>query len=449
MDLVGTSKSDPLITHDEAATRIEAVQQELGTENMPTSSTGWPRSEHQLSGSVNLSDLHQLGFAVDFNAYETPMLDKDVALRDLVQIVTGAPPQLRADAAWHTQGHYDAKMAGDVAQKSVMPEPDPKSRLAEQLAKVDAESDKAYARSEQFRHSLDVPATKDSAGVDAAKRLTELASRLHKYQASVRNKKPDPYLWGETEDAELQQLIGRWTQHVKADLAKEWIALLKLGFDLPLPDTDALAAEEKAIGAASAAASSMRSKLKPGPLDKARRRDVEQHAGKLRALLRRPAEPALAELADAAVLAELDALTQAAQQRLGGYGSARWSLRLGRLLAALGNPSWVLGTSLDRKASDPPPLQLVRLGFYTLKPTTGSPSVAFDTPFVRAMVKHGFTHGGTWGTPDFMHFELRWTGPRFGPPRAAPAPAPAPAAPPTPPGAAAPAKPQTAASAKP
>ena len=27
------------------------------------------------------------------------------------------------------------------------------------------------------------------------------------------------------------------------------------------------------------------------------------------------------------------------------------------------------------------------------------------------MVKHGFNHGGNWGTPDFMHFELRWTGP--------------------------------------
>jgi hypothetical protein len=30
------------------------------------------------------------------------------------------------------------------------------------------------------------------------------------------------------------------------------------------------------------------------------------------------------------------------------------------------------------------------------------------------MIKHGFTHGGTWGTPDLMHFELRWAGPASG-----------------------------------
>ena len=61
-----------LILHDEAATRLEAVEQELGTANMPSTDVGWPRSECTLGGSQELSNLHNLGFAVDFNATELP-----------------------------------------------------------------------------------------------------------------------------------------------------------------------------------------------------------------------------------------------------------------------------------------------------------------------------------------------------------------------------------------
>jgi hypothetical protein len=84
---------------------------------------------------------------------------------------------------------------------------------------------------------------------------------------------------------------------------------------------------------------------------------------------------------------------------------------------ALDDPGWVLGKDKETKAIDPPPAQLVDLGFFTLTPyshsaTGNAPQPgAFDVAFIGEMAKHGFMYGGTWSTPDFMHFELRWYGP--------------------------------------
>jgi hypothetical protein len=50
----------------------------------------------------------------------------------------------------------------------------------------------------------------------------------------------------------------------------------------------------------------------------------------------------------------------------------------------------------------------------TLKGKPKAGKEAFDVDFVKSMVKHGFTHGATWSTPDLMHFELRWRGPGQG-----------------------------------
>src|SRR5262249_25529406 len=62
--------SDKLLLHDEAATRIEMVQEELPPEEMPHTSVGWPRSECKLGGAQTTGNLHNMGFAADFNAYE-------------------------------------------------------------------------------------------------------------------------------------------------------------------------------------------------------------------------------------------------------------------------------------------------------------------------------------------------------------------------------------------
>ena len=62
-------KDSELILHDEAASRLEAVEQELGPDNTPTTSVGWPRAECSLAGTrggdPGLYDLHTIGFAVD------------------------------------------------------------------------------------------------------------------------------------------------------------------------------------------------------------------------------------------------------------------------------------------------------------------------------------------------------------------------------------------------
>ena len=71
----------------------------------------------------------------------------------------------------------------------------------------------------------------------------------------------------------------------------------------------------------------------------------------------------------------------------------------------------MFGDSSAKQVSDPSLAQLVDTGFFNLKGQAGAGREAFDPAFVRSMMKHGFTHGGTWGTPDYMHFELRWKGP--------------------------------------
>ena len=41
---------------------------------MPDTAVGWPRGTPSLHGRAGLYNLHDLGFAVDFNATETPNL---------------------------------------------------------------------------------------------------------------------------------------------------------------------------------------------------------------------------------------------------------------------------------------------------------------------------------------------------------------------------------------
>src|SRR5205814_9124477 len=113
-----------------------------------------------------------LGFAVDFNAYETPHL-KSEPLRDLITVVTGSTPEVGTGAGWYTEGKYDDMAAKGATQRDVMPEPDPKSKLGQLLAKVEEATNKAYERSEQFRASLDT-ADEDGDVVSGAKELEAL-----------------------------------------------------------------------------------------------------------------------------------------------------------------------------------------------------------------------------------------------------------------------------------
>jgi hypothetical protein len=120
---------------------------------------------------------------------------------------------------------------------------------------------------------------------------------------------------------------------------------------------------------------------------------------------------------DAAMLKALDELAAAATKRLGGYGAVGWRERLTSLQGSLKDAGWVLGDTGGTRVVDPSPAQLVDLGFFTLREHSrsapgGKPQPgAFDIPFVKAMIKHGFNQLSYSSTPvDSLHFELRWRG---------------------------------------
>jgi hypothetical protein len=404
-------KETGLILHDEAATRLEAVEAEIGTANMPSTDVGWPRSECTLGGLQQLSNLHNLGFAVDFNATELPHIKSSRDL-DLIRLVTGKV-EMETGGTWHTTGDYDA-MAAKTEQRAVMEDPDPASKLGQLLAKVESETTAISERSERFRHSLDVAASAGTAAVDGQKEMADLRKA---YLASIDEDHPNPAAWGDTEKAAFARLTVPWKTIVDKEVTGSAAKVQAAGFTpTAVAKGKALDAEEKAVKAAAQKAAALRKAVKGDELGK-RRAEAEKLLAGLRTLLGKPGTTEPKDLADAALLTELDELKAAADTRLGGYGKARWHNRLTDLRSGLDDPSWVLGTSGKAVVKDPAPAQLLSHGYFTLKQnSTSAPGGkaqpgAFDVAFVKAMVKHGFNHGGNWGTPDFMHFELRWTGP--------------------------------------
>ena len=379
-----------LILHDEAATRLEAVRDELPAGSMPSTDIGWPRGTPSLHGRAGLYNLHDLGFAVDFNATETPNLT-DVRQKDLILLVTGG--QAWQNGGW-VEGEY-ADMAKRTEQRSVMADPDPKSELGKKLAKVESEAKAASARSEAFRTSVDATA------------LLDLRAKRRKNAAA----------WAAADDAALAKVIQPWTKAVDDDYAKNTKTLQAAGFDVAsLKHGDELTAEKNAVSAAATAAAAFRKGVKGDTLTDAQRKSVDALITKLTGLVKPGAAAGTAPATDADRLKVIDELAAAATKRLGGYGAIAWRERLERLQGSLKDAGWVLGGA-DTRVVDPSPAQLVDLGFFTLRdhsrsaPGGKAQPGAFDIPFIKAMAKHGFNQLSNSSTPvDSMHFELRWRG---------------------------------------
>jgi len=388
-----------LILHDEAATRLEAVRDELPAGSMPSTDIGWPRGTPSLHGRAGLYNLHDLGFAVDFNATETPNLT-DVRQKDLILLVTGG--QAWQAGGWR-EGEY-AEMAKRTEQRAPMAEPDPKSDLGKQLAKVESEAKAASERSEAFRTSID------------AKALLDLRTKRRKDKAA----------WAAADNEALAKVIEPWTKAVDADMAKNTKTLQAAGFDVAsLKTGKALDEEKTAVSSAAAAAAAFRKGVKGDTLTDAQRKTVDALIAKLTGLVKPGAAAATAPATDADRLKVIDELAAAAGKRLGAYGAVTWRERVGRLQSSLKDAGWVLGDSdwdarnkrWQTQVVDPSPAQLADLGFFTLRdhsrsaPGGKAQAGAFDIPFVRAMAKHGFNQLSNSSTPvDSMHFELRWRG---------------------------------------
>ncbi len=389
-----------LILHDEAATRLEAVRDELPAGSMPDTTIGWPRGTPSLHGRAGLYNLHDLGFAVDFNATETPNLT-DVRQKDLILLVTGG--QAWQSGGWR-EGEY-ADMAKRTEQRAPMAEPDPKSDLGKQLAKVESEAKAASERSEAFRTSID------------AKALLDLRTKRRANQAA----------WATADDAALAKVIEPWTKVVDADVTKNTKTLEAAGFDVAsLKTGKALDEEKAAVSSAAAAAAAFRKGVKGDTLTDAQRKAVDALIAKLTGLVKPGAAATTAPATDADRLKVIDELAASAGKRLGAYGAVTWreraqappgqpqGRRLGARRLGLGRPK---NKRWQTQVVDPSPAQLADLGFFTLRdhsrsaPGGKAQAGAFDIAFVRAMAKHGFNQLSNSSTPvDSMHFELRWRG---------------------------------------
>src|SRR3954452_19688746 len=306
-----------LILHEEAAVRLEAVRDELPAGAMPSTDIGWPRGAPSLHGRAGIWNLHDIGFAVDFNATETPNLT-DVRQKDLIKIVTGG--QAWQAGGW-TEGDY-ADTIKHTEQRAPMADPAATSDLGKKLAKVETEAQAASDRSEAFRSSVD------------SKALLDLRTKRRKDKAAG----------GAADDAALAKVIQPWTKAVDDELAANAKTLEKAGFVVAsLKHGKALDEEKAAVSAAATAAARLRKGIKSDTLTDAQRKSADAIIAKLAGLVGRATAASAPPATDPERIKAIDGLAAAATTRLGGYGAVGWGERAENVSSSLDDAGWVLG----------------------------------------------------------------------------------------------------------
>jgi hypothetical protein len=382
--------------HEEAATRLEAVQAEIGEDKMPKSGgVGWPRRQCTLGGKQDLGSLHQLGFAIDFNAYGTPHL-KDRRQLDLISVVTGRPAEMNLGP-----DHVSKINELDVTHGT---SPEKQATLDALLKTASDEFKSLAAASEAFRGSLTTPAK------DLGAELQELREQWYDKDST----EDDDVLMAKAQDA-----MKPWLDKVAGARAKTEGEIVAMKIDpATLPSGKALAAAQKAAPRQARKLAGVREKLS-GTITKQLGRSARSAIAEVRKAI---GEPRLDKpLEDAELVPEIERL----EQLLAGITVAgpkkAWIDRLDAIADGLRNdPALVFGANRKaakrkkganrmRTVSDPGMAQLADTGWFSVKPNAIN-SEAFGEEFFLAMIKHGFNPLATSGNPDSMHFELRWKG---------------------------------------
>lgn len=417
-------KGATTILHEAAAVRLEAVQAEVSRAEMPSSGgIGWPRSECRLSGKAGLHNLHNLGMAVDFNAYQAPHI-KDPRIKDLIAVTTGRSPT----AGYPSTKGIDTRKVGETSTTGNDAE---KEALAKDAAVtrwldgVEAEATALGKASEDFRASLQAkadPRDPKSAVVDNGPKLVALRTRWHAAAT-----KPEAERTAERAAvmAELPAVVTPWRDKIvafrttsQADLTNSGINVATLPVGSEVVAKAALTAERLRQSAkpllaavappASTTAPPAGSPLPAPALPKRRRRQIDALITQARTAVGEKRGSPTTD--DAAAIAELTRLDELLEKRGIALLAHSRITRMNSLEAALSDAQFMFG-SPAKAVADPSAAQLVGEGFFTLKGAPRAGKEAFSPAFVRSMLKHGFGHGGEWGTPDLMHFELRWKGP--------------------------------------
>jgi hypothetical protein len=416
------------ILHEEAADRLLAVQAEIGKENMPQSGgVGWPRSKSTMEGKQGIGNLHNIGFAIDYNAYQAPHI-KDPRILDLITIVTGRSASLdyKTPAGLDTRAAGQTFTRGSEEDKAKL---EADKKVQAWLGQVEKEAAALGKASDDFRASLK---TKDAAGaeVDQAPRLQELRTKWFKAKEKVAAAKVKERKAKKREDKEvakaeaveaeaeqkaiqdeLKDVLKPWIEKVAAQKTAMEAKIAAAGLDsTKLPTGAKLEPAIKAADSLGKRIKKLTGKLGPD-LKKGQRAQVDLLVRQAKKLLEDTSTP---PADDAAAIVELKRLGGLVAQRETALVQKKWLDLVVRLHESLltGDPELVFGTKFRAVGKPQPGLaQLVDTGYFNLKGQAKAGREAFGTDFVKSMIKHGFTHGGTWSTPDFMHFELRWKGP--------------------------------------
>jgi hypothetical protein len=419
-------KGATTILHEAAAARLEAVQAEIGVAEMPASGgIGWPRSECRLSGQAGLHNLHNLGMAIDFNAYQAPHI-KDARIRDLISVITGRGPTANypSTKGVDTRKTGETSTTGSAADKEALSKD---AAVTKWLDGVEAEATALGKASEDFRGSLQTtadPKDPKSTAVDNGPKLVALRKRWHTAAS-----KPEAERNAERAAvmAELPAVVKPWLDKIVAQRTTSQADLTRSGVDAAT-----LPAGLDAIAKAALTAERLRTNAKPllaaavppaatalpstgtpsapaaPALPKARRVQIDALITQARAAVGEKGGTPAAD--DAAAVAELKRLDELLEKRGIALLASSRIKRMTSLEAAMSDAAFMFG-SAEKAVVDPSAAQLVGEGFFTLKGAPGAGAEAFSAAFVRSMLKHGFGHGAEWGTPDLMHFELRWKGP--------------------------------------
>jgi hypothetical protein len=384
------------ILHEEAAKRLEAVQAEIGQANMPSSGgVGWPRAEATMAGEQTIGNLHNLGFAIDYNATQAPHM-KDQRLLDLAQLMGGRGAAMKSNAP--PKG-YDHKKVGETftsgtdAEKKKL-EDDPK--IQTWLDEVAAEAQSLGDASEKFRSSLQV--TEKGVLTDYGPKLIELRE---KWRAAATETERQAVM------TQLPAVIKPWTDAVAGQETSMRKKIKDAGFDIDKLPTG------KALNTASSAASKLDSRVEglikglASPLKKGQRASIDKLLAEARKMLVESAKP-LAD--DKAAVEELKRLAAMVKARSAALGQKMWLARMTALSGALQSGTFVFGDPKADKYAvvDPSAAQMADVGFFNLRGSAKAGEAGFGPDFVRSMAKHGFHHLGNWATPDLMHWELRW-----------------------------------------
>lgn len=376
--------------HEQAANRLEHVAAELG-EKMPHSGgVAWPRDEAAHGDIISTGSLHGIGFAIDYNAYETPFLNDD-RLTDFVRIVTGGEAGTRElfgqQQKIHTSGRAALK-AADAGQGAGGGD----AELAELAGK---EFDRITAQSKAIRDSL------------GPENRAKLIAAWRKYQAAGKGGKE-----AKAEAmAEADQVIGPWRDKITAARKVSTDKLAKL-----------VAVDEAAVRAQTAAKAA-------GKLERWGKKKIGKKG--LDPGLRTEIVAALAALGKEAAALDDTALLAAAASAAKSLQEAGELLdkidSIDRLATALKDPSFLFKA---KTVASPSLAQLAHSGYFAVtgqdaawekeikeesksekNPEGRDNSTRFGRDFYVTMVKYGFSPGSGFKHPDSMHFELRWPGP--------------------------------------